>query len=242
MNYAFLPQITMIDINKMPTIIILLTAFITALLGIYLFCWISGRLINPLKIYNQQNKLVMPKSEKRKLIITTIIAGCLIFIGGYNINSIITSAANSGANSEAYIKDTKIKHFYQKTWLNMPYSDFEKNTAQSFPIKMPPKNKRSILIVLYRFNCPYCHKIKKQTMALIKKKHLTKITYYVPSRSNYGHQLVERNNIETVPTLVYIDRNGNEFADNMMRNNSHGEPKFNLQSFNYYTNLAKNNY
>lgn len=119
-----------------------------------------------------------------------------------------------------------------KTWLTMPYNKAKTEANQSLKVKMPKKNQRNILVVLYRPSCKDCLKVTSDIKTSLPRNN-SKI-YYVPSRSTYGQDLAKRSNTKTVPSVIYINKNNNTYTSSLISNY-----KFDNKTANYYKKLIK---
>lgn len=225
-------------LNKLPVYFILTIALIIALIGIYLFCYNLGRISNPVRMYNQKNRLVVTPHQKRRIIYGLTLSLILVLLGGGFFSNIIKKADNAGA-----INETKGPiQLSAQNWLRDSYGTFKYNQKRSFIKRMPRPNQRNILIVLYRYSCPACHAIHTALPKEMAKQHLTKNVYYVPSRSKYGYNLAKKAGINFVPTLVYIKPNGGYYSSGLyIKGENAKNYHLNRGSISYYGHLLKQN-
>lgn len=134
--------------------------------------------------------------------ITSLIGICLVLFGILVIGTNFQTAYRTGATGEKF--------------LNYSYSQFKHATKYSFNRKMPKKNQRNILVVLYRFGCPDCERVHQQIKHDFPRSN-SKI-YYVPSRSKYGKYLVKKSEAKIVPSVVYIDKHNHARVSNLVSN------------------------
>lgn len=218
------------------TILFILTAI--ALIGVYVLCYNIGRLQNPVHIYNKNQRLIVAPKQKQRLFIVFLCGLILLLFGGGMATNIIHGAKNAGAIE--YTKNP-IK-MLKEPWLNRSYKNLKHNEQLSFNRRMPKPNQKNILIVLYRYDCPNCHTVKKPLLNKLRKEHLLKHTYFVPSRSKFGKQIVNKANVKLVPTLVYVKPDGNYLADGLVvKGLSAAKYHMNKNTIEYYGSLLKQN-
>lgn len=213
---------------------------IIALVGIYILCYTFGKYRNPDKYYDENGKL---KIVKRNLWGLTISGLAILLLGcGVTYHYVKQATAYGAIYEGSRVNHLTIGNVIKQTWLNQKYGTYKRNRAVSFTQRIPKKNQRNVLIMLYRFNCPVCHSIKPKFEQKINKQKLQHSTYYIESRSPLGHELVKKYNIKVVPELIYIDPHGQILASPMFTtHDKHGNPKLNSESLDYYMRLVKEN-
>lgn len=141
------------------------------------------------------------------------------------LGTIFQKAFDNGATSERYV--------------TMSLERFNQAANHSLKRKMPHKNQKDILVVLYRFDCPDCEKVQKQIERDFPRNN-QKI-YYVPSRTKYGKNLAKRSGAKIVPSIVYIDQKGHTQVSNLIGSTSiedeHAKPQYLKRTVKYYRNL-----
>lgn len=213
---------------------------IIALIGIYILCYTLGKYRNPDKYYDQNGKV---RTVQKNLFGLTI-AGIVVLLFGAGVtHHYVKQATNYGAIYEGkQVNHLSLGNFIKQPWLNMKYGSYKTSRAVSFTQRLPKKNQRNYLILLYRFNCPVCHDIKPAFEKEIIKNKLQDSTYYVESRSPLGKQLVKKYGIRVVPELIYVDKHNQVLASQMYtKPDKHGHGQLNKESLKYYMHLVKAN-
>lgn len=150
--------------------------------------------------------------------VTSLLGICLVLFGVLVLGTNLQTAYRKGATGEKF--------------LNYSYSKFEYAAKHAFDRKMPKKNQRNILVVLYRFGCPDCERVHQQIKHDFPRSN-SKI-YYVPSRSKYGKYLVKKSGAKIVPSVVYIDKHNHTSVSNLV-----SDGKYSPSTAKFYLDLIK---
>lgn len=183
---------------------------------ILITCWCIGRY----KLVHQYRKMgqVSQRSHPTGWIITGLVTFAVGFFCLFNVFQIWNTANIYGATAEHYTK--------------MKMSNFKYSVAHSSKAKYPKvqdiKHNKNSLFVLYRFGCSDCHRLNKDINKAFPES--AKNVYYVPSRSELGKKLVKAGSVDTVPTLVYVNRQGKVYSANLMNT----ARSFNKSNAHYY--------